>query len=64
MSAFLMQDIARMHAAELQQEVDNDRLVQTAKAGRTKHGHGDIVGAVLGALGLRGSLRPALNGGH
>ena len=65
MSAFLMQEMAQMHAADLRNEVDRERLIRAAKAARGQQGHADFVGAILNVLGLKGSgLRPAVNAGN
>jgi hypothetical protein len=64
MSAYLMQQMAESHAADLRHEAERERLIRQAKAARGGSGHVDFVGAVLSALGLKGGLRPAANPGN
>ena len=64
MSAYLMQQMAEMHAADLRHEAERERLIRQAKAARGDQGHVDFVGTVLAALGLKGNLRPASNPGN
>lgn len=65
MSAYLMQEMAALHEADIRREADRERLIRAAKGARSQGSHVDFVGAVLNALGLKGSgLRPALNSGN
>jgi hypothetical protein len=65
MSAYLMQEMAAHHQAELEVEARQARLVKEAKGARSGESHTDIVGAIKGILSFRGAaLRPAVNGGH
>jgi hypothetical protein len=65
MSAYLMQEIAAMHEADLRHEAERERLIRQAKDARGQHGHIDFVGVVLNALGVKGGgVRPAMNPGH
>jgi hypothetical protein len=65
MSAYLMQEMAAMHEADLRHEAERERLIRQAKAARGQHDHIDFVAVVLNALGLKaGGARPALNPGN
>lgn len=65
MSAYLMQEMAAYHRAELDAEAHRNRLAKEAKGARQAAGHGDIVSTIRGLFTQRSAtLRPAVNGGH